>query len=265
VHNGTGAPGLADAQTAPNQSRAVDLFRECERAIEQGVPITRESARDKEFAAQNWIEDRLKDAGIPFTASGRNTYPDFPLEDEPEEGFEVKSLAFPGRDASYDANSQPPSGVHHGRTIYYVFVRYPKGNELSYPVHDLVICHGDLLNPMRDYDHENKNIPNFGGYADIMIRDRKMYVVKTPYKILDGIAGERTLILPEGHEQPSGLHPAGTFSRTEAEEYAVGYSFDLRTNEMTVQTEANPTGGKVHTFQAFRSEPGGPEVVVAST
>lgn len=255
---------MSDAQSAPDQSRAVDLFVECERAIAAGVLITRESARDKEFAAQTWIEDRLKDAGIPFTASGRNTYPDFPFDDPADEGVEVKSLAFPGRDASYDANSQPPSGVHDEREIYYAFVRYPKGAGLDYPVHDLVICHGDLLNPMRDYEHENKNIPNFGGYADIMIRDRKMYVVRTPYALLEGIAGERTLILPEGHPEPDGLHAAGTFSRTEADEYAVGYSFDLRTNDMTVQTEANPTGGTVHTFQAFRSEPDGPEVIPAS-
>jgi hypothetical protein len=41
-------------------------------------------------------------------------------------GYELKGLAYPGRDASFDSNSQVPSGFHNGRTIYYVFGRYPK-------------------------------------------------------------------------------------------------------------------------------------------
>ena len=92
------------------------------------------------------------------------------------EGYELKGLAYPGRDTNFDSNSQVPTGLHNGRDIYYVFGRYPKnpdGN--SYPVIDLVICHGDFLNIDHEYTHENKSVKGFGGYGDIMIRDRKMY------------------------------------------------------------------------------------------
>lgn len=79
------------------ETRAPTLFLQCEDAVRKDVLITRESARDKEFAAQDWVQDRLNDAGLSYEESGRNTYPDFPLTDQPSEGFEVKSLAHPGR------------------------------------------------------------------------------------------------------------------------------------------------------------------------
>lgn len=237
-------------------TRALRLFLQCEDAIRRDVLITRESARDKEFAAQDWVRDRLEDAGLGYEESGRNTYPDFPLTGEPVEGFEVKSLAFPGRDASYDANSQPPSGVHGGRTIFYVFVRYPKNGGNAYPVHDLVVCHGDFLNPARDYEHVNDNVPNFGAYGDIMIRDRKMYVVRTPYAIVNGLARQRTLILPSGWEAPTGFKAVGTVERREADEVAVGYEFDLKESVLHVVSEPNPNAGKPHTFTAYRAKDG---------
>ena len=56
---------------------------------------------------------------------GRNSYPDFRIVSHIE-GYELKGLAYPGRDASFDSNSQVPTGLHNGRTIYYVFGRYPK-------------------------------------------------------------------------------------------------------------------------------------------
>lgn len=235
----------------PN-SRTPTLFLQCEDAIRKGVAIMRESARDKEFAAQDWMRDRLDDAGLGYEESGRNTYPDFPLTGEPSEGFEVKSLAYPGRDASYDANSQPPCGVHHGRTVFYVFIRYPAraGNALA--VHDLVICHGDFLNPMRDYEHRNDNVPNFGAYGDIMIRDRKMYVVRTPYAIADGLAAQRTLLLPSGWDEPDGFKTVGAVERCEAAEVAVGYEFDLKASHLRVISEANPNAGRPHGFTAYR-------------
>lgn len=233
-------------------TRVATVFLQCEDAIREGLPITRETARDKEFAAQDWVRDRLDDAGLGYEESGRNTYPDFPLTGEPLEGFEVKSLAYPGRDASYDANSQPPCGVHHGRTIFYVFVRYPRTNDTSYQVHDLVVCHGDFLNPARDYEHVNDNVPNFGSYGDIMIRDRKMYVVRTPYAIAEGLAGQRTLVLPQGWDVPDGFKAVGTVERREADEVAVAYQFDLKTSQLQVISEPNPNAGKLHTFTAYR-------------
>jgi hypothetical protein len=107
---------------------------------------------------------------------------------------------------------------------------------------------------MRGYIHLNKNIPTFGAYGDIMIRDRKMYVVKTPYAIASGLAHERTLILPSGDPVPDWLVPIGTLERVEAEKVAVGYEFDLRTNDLVVLEEQNPTGGERHTFTAYRWE-----------
>jgi hypothetical protein len=237
-------------------SRAPYLFAQCDQAIRMGVPIVRASVRDKEFAAQDWLSDRLDEAGLEHLESGRNTYPDFPLRGDPPEGFEVKSLAWPGRDASYDANSQPPSGVHAGRTIFYVFIRYPKGGGSSFPVHDLVICHGDLLNPTRDYVHRNENVPNFGAYGDIMIRDRKMYVVRTPYSIAEGLAGQRTLILPSGWSAPAELQEVGSLERREAAEVAVGYRFDLKRAALQTISEPNANAGRPHTFTAYRVEKG---------
>ena len=75
-----------------------------------------------------------------------------------------------------------------------------------------MICHGDFLNPARDYEHVNDNVPNFGAYGDIMNGDRKMYVVRTPYAIADGLAGQRTLILPSGWEVPDGFKASGPSS-----------------------------------------------------
>ena len=60
---------------------------------------------------------RLRRCGIP-------SYPDFRLVASTD-GFEVKGLAYPGREANYDCNSQVPSGSHNGRTIFYIFGRYP--------------------------------------------------------------------------------------------------------------------------------------------
>ena len=106
-------------------TRSPTLFLQCEDAVRKDVFITRESARDKEFAAQDWVGDRLDDAGLGYEQSGRNTYPDFRLRVSPR-GFRSEESRLPGRDASYDANSQPPCGVHGGRTVFYVFVRYPR-------------------------------------------------------------------------------------------------------------------------------------------
>ncbi len=127
-----------------------------------------------------------------MTRLQRNTYPDFRLV-QIAEGYEVKALAYPGREANYDCNSQVPSGYHNGRTIYYLFGRYPKDADTDdYPVIDLVMCHGDFLNADHTYVHRNRNIKGFGSYGDIMIRDRKMYVAPTPFALTDG-----TTVLPQ--------------------------------------------------------------------
>ena len=180
------------------------VYLALDEAIRRNVLIEREGTRDKEFHFQEWFQARLDDAGIKYTTAGRNSYPDYSLTDS-SEGFEIKGLAHPGRVADFDANSQMPTGLHNGRTIYYVFGRYPKvpeGNE--YPVIDLVLCHGDLLNADKHYVHKNRSIRGFGSYGDILIRDRKMYVVPTPFALLEYTAFRRTLILGELHRRMQG-------------------------------------------------------------
>jgi hypothetical protein len=39
---------------------------------------------------------------------------------------------------TYDSDSAVHTGIHEGRTIYYVFARYPQSSGNQYPVHDLV-------------------------------------------------------------------------------------------------------------------------------
>lgn len=242
-------------------TRSPQLFKSCVDAFTRQVPIERSSAADKEFAVQNWVGARLDEA-LPYQEVGRNTYPDFPLTGDPPEGFEVKSLRYPGRDASYDANSNVPTGEHAGLSIYYVFVRYQVATSTELHAHDLVICHGDFLNPMRGYVHLNRNIPTFGAYGDIMIRDRKMYVVRTPFNIVSGLAGQKSLILLAGEEPPEGLVAIAEVERREADTIAVGYAFDLRTNQLELVEEQNPSAGVSHRFVIYRApgEVDGPAV-----
>jgi hypothetical protein len=251
-----------------SMSVAMDVFAKCVEAVQQGELIESVSAKDKEFHFQNWFQKRLESLNLFFESPGRNTYPDFRMVNS-SEGFEVKGLAWPGRERDYDCNSQVPSGFHNGRQVYYVFGRYPadlsqypnqSGGRRHYPVIDLVICHGDFLNADRDYIHKNKNIKRFGSYGDIMIRDRKMYVAPTPFALTDGTTGVMTLILPESVEVDVGTAPqnghhfqqVGQLIRVEAPELVVGYKFNLQTNELVADKILNPTAGTSHRFNAYR-------------
>lgn len=236
------------------------LFAECVRAVDDGNLIESVSAKDKEFHFQNWVEQRLDQLGVNFDGSGRNTYPDFSLVGIPE-GYEIKGLAWPGRERDYDSNSQVPTGQHNGRQIYYVFGRYPAdpkdhtdaGNgKKQYPLVDLVICHGDFLNADHKYVHKNKSVKGFGTYGDLMIRDRKMYVAPTPFALTDGTTGLLTIIVPEACKAPPNFQLVGNLTRTEAAELVVGYSFDLQTNEIRAVRVANPNAGTEHRFCAYR-------------
>lgn len=240
---------------------AIKLFTKCISAIQRGQLINRESSLDKEFHFQNWVKDRLGEVGNNFEVGGRNSYPDFRMVST-EEGFEIKGLAYPGRDATYDSNSQVPTGFHNGRVIYYVFGRYPAnpdGN--TYPVLDLVICHGDFLNVDHEYVHENKSVKGFGSYGDIMIRDRKMYVAPTPFGLTDGAAHQQTLITPKDMEMPDNFKKVGKLVRKETSNLIVDYTFDLRSNDLVPRTIPNPTAGKEHSFYAWRLEDGSDEQV----
>ncbi len=235
-----------------NIPKYVDIFMICQNAVVRGELINRSSRQDKEFHFQNWFESRLKETQIPYDKSGRNSYPDFTLVQNPE-GYEVKGLGWPGRESSYDSNSQVPSGYHNGRSIYYVFGRYPSAQaEDEYPVIDLVMCHGDFLNAEREYVHQNKNCKGFGSYGDITIRDRKMYVAPTPYGLLRGTDRQITLILPDNYPPDPRLEAVGELTRIETDRLLVGYSFDLTTNQLIPQYVANPSAGNAHKFVAYQ-------------
>lgn len=246
-------------------SAVEQVYLECERGRADGDLIRKVSASDKEYHFQNWVQTRLEACDLDYDEPGRNTYPDFRLVRFPE-GYEVKGLAWPGRDANYDSNSQVPTGQHHGRQVYYVFGRYPK--EVSqvdeYPVTDLVLCHGSFLNADTAYVHQNKNFKGFGSYGDIMVRDRKMYVVPTPFALTEGTAGLSTLIVPAAFEPTAGdLVKVGELARVEVEEIVVAYEFNLATNEMTRRMTPNPTAELTHHFAAYRSRgPGDDKEVV---
>jgi len=127
------------------------VFKQCVAAIRNHALIIREGRHDKEFHFQNWFKSRLDELGEHYDEPGRNTYPDFRLVRHTE-GYEIKGLAYLGRDADYDCNSQFPCGEHNGRQVFYVFGRYPvKPDGNSYPVFDLVMCHGSFLNADNTY------------------------------------------------------------------------------------------------------------------
>lgn len=198
------------------------------------------------------MKQRLVELNLPFDQGGRNTYPDFSIVPVTE-GYEVKGLAYPGRDMSFDSNSQVPTGFHNGRSIYYVFGRYPAdsdGNE--YPVTDLVLCHGDFLNADHEYAHKNKSVRGFGSYGDILIRDRKMYVVPTPFAIARNLAHFFTLIMPVQDDPGPGFEMIGELVRVETANLVVAYRFDLRTNDLSPDTIPNPNAGREHRFRAWR-------------
>jgi len=237
------------------RTKAFEIFSASATAIIQGVLISRVSRSDKEFHFQNWFEQRLGETGVLFDKSGRNAYPDFKLVDYTE-GYEIKGLAWPGRESTYDCNSQVPTGHHNGRDIFYVFGRYPKADESGneYPVIDFVLCHGDFLNANHEYVHRNKSIKGFGSYGDIMIRDRKMYVAPTPYAIADGLTGTRTILVPKSWTAPKSLKAVGEVVRIESSDLVVGYAFDLKTNELFARKISNPSAGKEHAFVAYRTK-----------
>ena len=108
------------------------------------------------------------------------------------------------------------------------------------------------MNADHDYEHRNKNVKGFGSYGDLMIRDRKMYVVPTPFHLVDGVAHQCTLILPDNSKPGKGFKKVGRLVRTEAAELIIGYAFDLRTNALVPEKIKNPGEGKSHDFLAWR-------------
>jgi hypothetical protein len=228
------------------------IYLSCYTAIYDGKLIYRENYQDKEYHFQNWCKQRIDETDLLFESGGRNTFPDFSLV-QYTEGYEIKGLSIPGRENNFDANSNIPAGHHNGREIFYIFGRYPKKSDDSeYAVNDLVLCHGDFLSINHDYQHKNMNIKGFGSYGDIMIRDRKMYVVPTPFALTDGTIGLSTLIVPSNFTAPDDFQCVGELERRESDKLLIGYSFDLRTNKIKYKIVNNHFAGTTHLFKAYR-------------
>ena len=240
------------------QSKCFDIFLSCINATHDGKLIAPENTRDKEFHFQNWCQKRIEETGLHYELGGRNAYPDFRLV-EFAEGYEIKGLAYPGREKDFDSNSNFPTGHHNGRDIFYIFGRYPADvseyrtdEGIEYPVIDLVMCHGDFISANHDYIHENKHIKGFGTYGDVMIRDRKMYVAPTPFALTEGTTGLSTLIVTENHGAPSDFRCVGILERIESDKLVVGYNFNLANNVIEIKKTNNPHAGNKHIFKAYR-------------
>lgn len=249
---------LAATAAARDLKAVEDIYLQCDRARSTGIHITRVSKEDKEFHVQNWFEARLNECGLTYYDHERNTYPDFRLRRH-RLGIEVKGMAHPGRRADYDSNSQLPSGNHDSREIYYFFGRYPAdvGDRDTYPVTDLILCHGSFLNPDGGYLHKNSSIPGFGAYGDISIRVRKMYVVPNPFSTTAAIhtEGTTTLILPsETKPTADELVHVGDLTRIEADTIITRFEATVGGDQpMIVHTEPNPAAGREHRFSAYRA------------
>lgn len=226
--------------TTASPSTCADVFVACCEAMHRATLIQRVSRSDKEFHFKNWVGERLDGAGFQHDSVGRNAYPHFTLVHHPE-GYEVKGLRWPGREANYDSNSRVPTGMHNGRRIFYVFGRYPADtDDAEYPVVDLVLCHGDFLNADHTYVNKNKSFRGFGSYGDLLVRDRKMYVAPTPFALTSGTTGQATLITPAGPAIDGRLEQVGELVRVETEQMVVGYTFDLRANRLTTLLPTRP-------------------------
>ena len=228
------------------------IFVALTNAVREGRLIT---SGHKEFHFQDWVQAILEDAGVAFDPPKRNTFPDFTLVHSPE-GIEVKGLAFPGRETTFDCNSQIPKGQLGERQMFYLFGRYPKDpDDADYPCVDMVLCHGSLLNADASLTHKrNQSLQKYGSFGDILLRDRRMYAAPTPYVLLRQTAAQFTLILPAEHEVNGPLVQVGEFTRTEVDEALTGYEFDFVHNKLTAKLSPNPRAGIEHVFRAYRRE-----------
>jgi hypothetical protein len=233
----------------------VQVFLALAHGFHNAVPSVRGGEDDKEFHFQNWVKRRIQSTGLSFDPKGRNGYPDFILDDYAV-GFEVKGLAHPGRVTDFDCNSQLPLAEHDGRKVFYIFGRYPQVKQVEYPVYDLVLCSATFLNTETSNSNKNQSFMGAGSYGDIRIRDRRMYVCKTPYALLTGTEQQATLILDsEVQKVPSILVQVGEIERLEADALVSGYSFDLQANKLSSQSVPNQHARTPHRFTAFKVGP----------
>ena len=219
----------------------------CRHAVQAGTATAR-PPDDKEFHFQRWVGDRILEAGFEIPEGGRNTYPDFAILGS-SEAYEVKGITVGSRENDFDGNSALPSGEHDGLNVLYLFGRYA-----TQQVVDIVIAHGAFLNAGGGYKADNKSMRVLGSYGDMLLRDRKMYVAYTPYRLLTNMRDHCSLVLPEAWPSPpdQSWSSVGSVVRVEPDQVLVGYTADLAANTLTPEFEHNPHAGRQHRFQIWR-------------
>lgn len=159
----------------------------------------------RSFISRTGFRARIVESGHSISGEGRNRYPDFEIEAH-DEAFEVKGITVGSRENDFDSNSALPSGEYKGKRVFYVFGRYESvlhGGDAP-NVLDVVIADGTFLNAGPGFLADNKSLRVLGSYGDILFRDRKMYAPHTPYKLLSGLRGHCTLIMPASEKAAGG-------------------------------------------------------------
>lgn len=227
----------------------MNVFAECVAAIERGDLIKRESSKDKEFHFQNWVQARLKRTRLKFDDVGRNTYPDFRLVASTG-GFEVKGLAYPGREANYDCNSQVPSGSQ--RSDHLLHLRPLSGETgrqflSSFRSRNLPRRLSERRSQLRSQKQERERVRNLRRHHD----PRQENVCRTD-SVWSHDWNAQTLILPAKFPVDDRFRSVGTLVRFEADNLILGYSFNLKTNALKPESIKNPGAGRQHEFIAYR-------------
>ncbi|MFN3467425.1 MAG: hypothetical protein ACK4WF_06950 [Candidatus Brocadiales bacterium] len=177
----------------------VNIFSLLAKPIVAGkAKMKRRSSTDKEYFAQDWIEEQLQ-KHFQIHRQGRNSHPDYILTSgDVSQGLEVKSLECRQKDTKnlettpcrtdVDFNSCIPCGLvqFKGKRLkcYYAFVLYESDTKSALHVDGIAITivDGNFLN--RDFDlavgHRNISEGGFGSYGDAFIRTRKMYRFPNP-------------------------------------------------------------------------------------
>ena len=125
---------------------------------------------------------------------------------------------------------------------------------MSQRVKDVVIVHGDLLNPSAEILPKNRSVRLVGGYGDVLLRVRKMFVADTPYRLLDNIRTHCTAVLPSPWSAPNeDFQVVGQFGRVEVASRLSAFTEDIVKNTLKHTTTPNTNAGKVHEFRAWRT------------
>lgn len=239
---------------------SLEVFLQMVATCRAGKCMTPRSENDKEYFAQDWFTERLKDLGFPFKQQGRNSYPDFWVGSADDEGFEIKSLSLVGNRPArkdLDFNSTIPSGRKNDRDVFLVFFLYTGSGAHDRPVHTISVAHGDLINSDHGLadEHLNVAIKQFGSYADGFIRNRKMYVFPHPITIDPTSLGRQRLIVPRawGLDDPR-LKLVGSIERKVAPAAVDSYTIRLHgRGEADVQRVAYGNAGSVLRFDVFEA------------